>query len=622
MPLERLTPTYPFTDDKLAQLRQIVPEAFEDGRLNFDTLREVLEPNLDPKGIVKDDSDRFGLNWPGKKEARRLAAIPSKGTLAPDYGEGLKPDGTPDTDGHNESRNVFIEGENLEVLKIMQKAYAGRIKMIYIDPPYNKDGDFLYDDNFTEPLNHYLDRTGQVDDEGRKLTTSTESDGRYHSNWLSMIYPRLRLARTLLREDGLIAISINEIEISNLQQVCREVFGQENYIGTLVWQSKKGGGSDSGSIVQDHEYVVLLTKNIESAKVGYIELPAEPLDEMDNQGAYRKGRELNKWGANSRKADRPTMYFPIPGPEGPVFPIRSDGEKGCWRFGKESMMKFVQEENILFEKKDDDRYIAYEKIRSDEPRRKPYRTWQPKLNATSNGTKTLKNLFDGVSPFTYSKPIDLIYTILNIGGVKSQDIVLDFFAGSGTTAHAVLNFNVSSGSSASYICVQMPEKFDLTASAEKEGFEHISDIAKERIRRINKRILEKDLPPDLPLGFRAFKLDGSQLINTPAKTVQELFVSEGKHDFDLTALLWEVALQEGFPLDSQVEVLEVAGQTVHRLTSDFHDFALLCCFDKSFSPAAPPLLPLGENDVLVCFDDALDDQTKLRLSDRGMLKTI
>src|SRR5690606_17436527 len=223
---ERLKPEYLFDEEKIKQLKQIAPECFEDGKINFQTLRENLGDWVQEED---QEIEHFGLSWPGKKEARKMASTPSQGTLEPVYGEGLKADGTPDTDGVNDSKNIFIEGENLEVLKILQKSYAGKIKMIYIDPPYNTGNDFVYDDDFTEPLQEYLRRTGQVDEEGKTLTTNKRSDGRFHSKWLSMMYPRLRLARNLLSNDGSIFISIDDNEVHNLRAIMNEIFGEENF---------------------------------------------------------------------------------------------------------------------------------------------------------------------------------------------------------------------------------------------------------------------------------------------------------------------------------------------------------------------------------------------------------
>jgi adenine-specific DNA-methyltransferase len=333
VPIQPFKPHYPFTDEKLAQLKQIVPEAFEDGRLNFDTLREVLEPNLEPEGSISDDSERFGLLWPGKKEARRLAAIPSKGTLAPVYGQGLKADGTPDTDGTNDSRNVFIEGENLEVLKIMQKAYANRVKMIYIDPPYNTGNDFVYDDNFTEPLEHYLRRTGQIDDEGQKLTTNTKADGRFHSKWLSMMYPRLRLARNLLREDGVIFVSIDDNEVHNLRQLMNEVFGEENLLGLFLWKRRQTTDSRNQNKVSiDHEYIVAFSRT----EVGKLKGKMINTDKYTNPDNDERGPWASIDLSGLANADqRPNLHYNLVDPEtGNSYPPNPD--RG-WSKGKKTV---------------------------------------------------------------------------------------------------------------------------------------------------------------------------------------------------------------------------------------------------------------------------------------------
>ncbi len=256
---ERLKPQYLFDEEKIKQLKQIAPECFEDGKINFETLRQNL-------GDWAQDEDNpelehFDLFWPGKKEARKIASIPPEGTLEPVFGEGLKADGTPDTDGNNDSKNIFIEGENLEVLKILQKSYAGKIKMIYIDPPYNTGNDFVYDDDFTEPLQEYLRRTGQIDEEGKAMTTNKRSDGRFHSKWLSMMYPRLRLARNLLREDGVIFISIDDNEVHNLRAIMNEIFGEENFVAQLVWEKKMKGTFLSNTITNVKEYIIVYSNN-------------------------------------------------------------------------------------------------------------------------------------------------------------------------------------------------------------------------------------------------------------------------------------------------------------------------------------------------------------------------
>lgn len=349
--------------ERIATLREEFPEVFTEGKIDFETLRRTLGDE------VVAGRERYGLSWAGKAEAVRSIQTPSAATLIPDREESVQFDST---------ENLFIEGDNLEVLKLLQKSYHGRVKMIYIDPPYNTGNEFIYPDNFREGIEDYLRYSGQVDDEGMKLSTNTETSGRYHSKWLNMMYPRLFLARNLLRDDGVIFVSINDHEVHNLRLLMDEVFGEENFVGIFTWQSKKGGGSDNASVVVDQEYVICFVKASDFNALARLTLEAEPLDRHDEKGPYRLGRELNKWGANSRREDRPTMFFPIPGPNGEdVYPIRNDDVEGCWRWGKKKMIEIVDRGDVEFVERAngaEGTYTVYEKIRSTDPRAKPYRT--------------------------------------------------------------------------------------------------------------------------------------------------------------------------------------------------------------------------------------------------------
>ncbi|MCL4483360.1 MAG: site-specific DNA-methyltransferase, partial [Bacteroidetes bacterium] len=303
---EKLRPDYLFDETKIAQLKQLAPECFEDGKINFTTLSQ----NLGDWRLDEEDPklEHFGLFWPGKRDARKAAALPPEGTLEPVWGDGLKSDGTPDSDGVNDSKNIFIEGENLEVLKLLQKSYAGKIKMIYIDPPYNTGNDFVYDDDFTEPLQEYLRRTGQVDEEGKAMTTNKRSDGRFHSKWLCMMYPRLRLARNLLRDDGVIFVSIDDNELSNLSLILNEVFGPENFLATFIIQSNPRGSQSIKSVASTHEYLLTFAKNFEFAPEMGLSLDQKMQNEynlQDAQGYYRL-LGLRQRGGAWRRSDRPS----------------------------------------------------------------------------------------------------------------------------------------------------------------------------------------------------------------------------------------------------------------------------------------------------------------------------
>ncbi len=397
--------------------------------IDFDQLRQELSGS-----IVEGAAERYQLNWPGKREALLTANAPIAKTLRPCRAESVDFDTT---------QNLFIEGDNLDALKLLQETYLGKVKMIYIDPPYNTGNDFIYADDFSESTASYLHRSNQKDEAGQRMVANTESNGRFHSDWLSMMYPRLKLARNLLRDDGVIFISIDDHEQANLKRLCDEIFGEQNFIANIVWQSKKGGGSDNNLLVNDHEYVLGYGRNVKEVSLGKIGIQAEPLDKIDNKGSYRLGRELNKWGANSRREDRPTMYFSIPGPNNvEVFPIRNDGSEGCWRWGKKNMLDSVQAGDIEFISREDGTYIAYEKIRTEEERQKPYRTWFDSIGATADGSKIIKTIFDEKKVFDFPKPKNLLDSLINIG-TPFGGIVLDFFSGSGTTAHAVMALNAA-----------------------------------------------------------------------------------------------------------------------------------------------------------------------------------
>src|SRR5215211_3223228 len=431
--------------ERIARLREDFPEVFTEGKVDFDRLKQALGEE------VAEERERYGLSWAGKSEAVRNIQTPSVATLVPDREESVEFDAT---------ENLFIEGDNLEVLKLLQKSYHSKIKMIYIDPPYNTGNEFIYPDNFREGIDDYLRYSGQVNGNGIKLSTNTETSGRYHSKWLNMMYPRLFLARNLLRDDGVIFVSIDDHEVHNLRLLMDEICGEENFVGVFTWQSKKGGGSDNASVVIDQEYVMCSTKIGGPNALTRLTLEAEPLDRYDINGPYRRGRELNKWGANSRREDRPTMFFPIPGPNGEnVYPIRNDGVEGCWRWGKKNMFEVVERGDVEFVERSNGAagtYTVYEKIRSTDPRDKPYRTWLTDIGTTAEGSKTVKELFDGHRVYDFPKPVNLIKHLLSVGTSGRNELVLDFFAGSCTLAQAIMELNEEDGGDRGLVCVQVP----------------------------------------------------------------------------------------------------------------------------------------------------------------------
>lgn len=547
---------------KLESFKKLFPEAISEGKIDVEALRRTIGEN------VAATDERYTLNWAGKTEAFKALQTPTTATLAPCQAESVD---------FEKTGNVFIEGENLEVLKVLQKAYYGKIKMIYIDPPYNTGSDsFIYPDRFQETKDEYLKRIEEKDEEGYLLKEglfqkNSKEGGHYHSNWMSMMYPRLFLARNLLRDDGVIFVSINDNEVHNLRLLLNEIFGEENFVACFVWQSKKGGGSDAGTVVEDHEYVFAYAKAQNASGLSKITITAEELDRTDKKGSYRRGRELNKWGANSRREDRPTMWFSIPGPNGvAVFPIRNDGEEGCWRWGKKEMMAISQSEDVEFVKRDNGTYIVYEKIRSTDPRFKPYRTFLTDTKTTADGSKDIKSLFDDKKIFDFAKPKELLKTMIEIGSPNDDDIVLDFFAGSGTTAHAVLDMN-KGNANRNFILAQLPELCAEDSEASKAGYKTIAEIGKERIRRVIKKIkadgknnpdlFSKD-KSDMDLGFKVFKLKSSNfkiwrgdVVDTTEDLEKQLDMLKDpvKPEALEQNLLWELMLKSGYDLNTPIE---------------------------------------------------------------------
>lgn len=500
--------------ERLETLRLLMPEVFDEGHIDWEKLKAALGEN------VNFANERYVLNWAGKSEVFRVMQQPSTATLVPCREESVDFDNT---------QNVFIEGENMEVLKVLQRSYFRKVKMIYIDPPYNTGSDsFIYPDKFSESKEEYLRRVGDKNEEGYMtrdgmFRKNAKENGQYHSNWLNMMMSRLYLAKSLLREDGVIFISIDDNEVYNLRLLMNEIFGEENFVAQFIWHAKKGGGSDSSKIVTDQEYVLCYLKSDNPAgALQKVELVGETLDKQDEKGSYRRGRELNKWGSNSRREDRPTMYFPIKGPNGKeVYPIRNDGSEGCWRWGRKAMKAIVEAGDVEFVERQDGTYIAYEKIRNTDARFKPYRTFI-NCGTTADGSKLIKSIF-GAKYFDFPKPLDLITILANIG-LGENDILLDFFSGSGTTAHAVMELN-KDGGNRKYICVQLPELCDEKSEAYKAGYKTIAEISKERIRRAGAKI-RKEVEMEQAKQKEQLSFDEEQTVTMPDLGVKVFKLSD------------------------------------------------------------------------------------------------
>ncbi len=621
---EKLRPSFTFTEERLRQLQQVVPEAFADGKINWETLREALGNYLEDEEAC---DEHFGLFWPGKRQARRLAALPPKGTLVPAPGEGVNEDKT---------HHIFIEGENLEVLKLLQKSYAGRVKMIYIDPPYNTGKDFIYEDDYSEPLEAYLKRTGQMDEEGRRLTTNTKASGRFHSNWLNMMYPRLLLARQLLREDGVIFVSIDDTEYAHLYLIMKEVFGEENYVSTLVRRAKVGGGSDNKQFAKEADFILVFAKYVERLPVFYIGHTPRELkrySEVDEKGRFF-------WDTYSRSglaSDDPasdSLYYTVTFPDGTTKTDR-------WRRSYERLQQDLKSGEAKFVKTPKGWHVHFKQRLNPKGKRPRQIIYESKFG-NAEGNADLKSIFDKPL-FSYPKPVSLLKFLVEVATRDSINaIVLDFFAGSCTTAHAVLQQNREDGGKRRFIMVQLPEPTPPDSEARKAGFATIAEIGKERIRRVIAKMQaeregQMDFNPDEDLGFKVFKLQRSHfkawqpVEPTTPQALDDLFSQHASplvEGWDPQALLTEILLLEGFPLDSAIIPLDdtFPANTVWRVHHPDVGHELFVCLDETLAEDTVERLKAGDllraEDIFICLDAALTDEAKVVLDDRLRLKVI
>lgn len=569
-------------EERIKILKAIMPEIFDEGKIDWEKLRAVLGDDVD----IADE--RYRLNWAGKSDAFRVMQEASAATLVPSREESVDFDNT---------QNIFIEGENMEVLKVLQKSYFGKVKMIYIDPPYNTGNDsFIYPDRFAESREEYMRRVGDKDDEGYMLRDgmfrkNSKENGQYHSNWLNMMMPRLYLAKSLLREDGVIFVSIDDNEVHNLRLLMNEIFGEENFVANLTIIVKPEGRR-YGSFAKTHEFAIVYAKNIEQANFNEIEVEGATYQYMDEVGGFNlKGlRNRNVQAFNS--TNRPNLRYPFfvdienPNKDGlcavyteempgliKVMPSTIDGLKSVWRWGKEKSTAEI------------DKLVAYKgndgEIRIFQKERKltqtPKTVWSNKYILSNKGTAELQQVL-GKGIFDFPKPIELVKLMVDIG-VNEDDIILDFFAGSGTTAHAVMQLNREDGGNRKYICVQLPEPCDENSEAAKAGYATIADIAKERIRRAGAKIraeieaeqekkkgqLEFDdaqqtKMPDL--GFKVFTLADSNFkqwrkirgSDTEAWKQQVMeFIDPVAENATVGNMVYELLLKSGKDLNSTIE---------------------------------------------------------------------
>lgn len=558
-----------------------VTEVMRDGKveraIDFDVLRQELSDC-----IVEGREERYQFTWPDKKKAMLAANAPITATLRPVVADSVGRDGTP---GGFDSENLYIEGDNLEVLKLLQETYLGKVKMIYIDPPYNTGNDFVYEDDFAQSAADYMGNSGQYDEAGNRMVTNAESNGRFHTDWLNMIYPRLRLAKDLLAEDGVIFISIDDGESANLIKLCNDVMGEANFIADLIWQKKFSRANDATYFSTMHDHILCycksnVTLNDNGWRIGL--LPRG--DEIPSGYANPDNDPRGVWTSVilSAKSGSDSLLYEIETPSGrKVLPPSGR----FWSCSRETFEKWKADNRIWFGANGDGT-----------PRKKTFLSevqqglrpntilFQDEVGNNQEAKQETKALFDGYGVFDGPKPVRLLSVLLRIANTSADSIILDFFSGSATTAHAVMQLNAEDGGHRKFIMVQLPELCDEKSEAYKAGYPNICEIGKERIRRAGRKIKEEaglTAPADLDIGFRCLRLDESnmqQVYYTPdAVTQQDLFsmVDNVKPDRTPEDLLFQVMLDLGVLLSSPIEVKEIAGKKVFNVADGF----LLACFD-------------------------------------------
>lgn len=537
--------------------------------IDFDQLRQELS-----KDIVEGNEERYQFTWPDKRNAIRLANAPTTDTLRPCRSESVDFDNT---------QNIYIEGDNLQVLKLLRENYLGKVKMIYIDPPYNTGNDFVYNDDFSQSADEYVHNSGQIDEEENRLVANTESNGRFHTDWLNMIYPRLKVAKDLLSSNGIICISINEYEIENLRKICDEIFGQANIVSQLVWKNKYGAGGGTNSVASVNEYVLLYTRNpLESITCSLSDELAASYSQTDEKYTIRGGYVTQPLASTSKGARANLMY-----------PIHHEGAiinpplGGRWIWSKEKFDKAYANNEIVINKTATGYSVRFKQYLYDENGIKRRGTQLSIISDVFNqeGSKEFSELLGDKRIFDFPKPTKLIrkFLDLQINNEKNDEsIILDFFSGSATTAHAVMQLNAEDGGKRKFIMVQLPEATDEKSEAYKAGYKNICEIGKERIRRAGKKIKEEHPEAkNLDTGFRVLKLDSSNMQDvyyTPEEFTQgNLFEDNIKPKRTEEDLLFQTMIELGIELSAKIEQTQIAGKTVWNVSDGY----LMACFDEA-----------------------------------------
>lgn len=621
------------TDERLEALKQLYPEIFSDGKINLDAFKDVTGTSDLPEGQDRTPG-YYGLYWPGKRAAKQLARKEAEGTLEPVPGDGVNEDTT---------HNIYIEGDNLEVLRILKQSYKGRVKMIYIDPPYNTGNDFIYPDDFKMPVEEYLKMTGQADEGGKKLVTNLKSNGAFHTTWLNMMYPRLQLAKELLTEDGVIFISIDDNEQANLKLLCDDVFGEENFVANLVWERAFSPKNDARFISNSHDYVLMYAKNIENFIIGRLPRTEEANARYSNPDNDPRG----VWMSSdiSVKTYNAENDYPITTPSGRV--VEPPAGR-CWRLSAKAFAERLQDNRIWFGPDGNGtprikRFLTELKFEGMAP---TSILFYKEVGHSQEGAQEVSKILDG-GFFSGPKPIRLMRRLMTLANLEKDSIIVDFFSGSASTAHAVMELNKDDNSNRKFVMVQLPHKCEENSEAAKAGYSNICEIGKERIRRAGAKILEeaksnKDMFSEdyqLDIGFKVYRLQNSNFVKyTPVEGQNEdsqnkLFDEFEKNQIPLVQgwkaenVLTEIILKQGFALDCTKENVDSFKKNKIWKITDSADtvskkIKLYVCLDNFIEEETIKNLTLNDDEKFICLDAAIDDSAYARLADKGRIETI
>lgn len=569
--------TNDLADENFKKLKELFPNAVtetidENGNVVRAIDKDVLRQEINAQ-VVEGPEERYQFTWPGKRESIRLAASPIAAALRPCREESVNFDTT---------GNVYIEGDNLDVLKLLRETYLGRIKMIYIDPPYNTGNDFIYDDDFAEDMDDFLLRDNQYDNQGNRLVQNTDSNGRFHTDWLNMIYPRLKVAKDLLSDDGVVFISIDDNENMNLRKICDEIFGEKNFLASVIWERAYSPVNLKKHFSVSHDYIICYAKMLDCAICNGLSRSAEANERYSNPDNDPRG----VWKSSDLSVGPaiPHKVYEIVTPSGRrVLPPNGY----CWRLDQKRFNEYVKDNRIWFGENGNNVPSIKRFLSEVKQGITPMTVWKySEVGHSQDAAQALKKLFDNKAVFDYPKSVELIKRCISLY-TDANSFVMDFFSGSATTAHAVMKLNSEDGGKRKYIMVQLPEACEDGTEAAKAGYKNICEIGKERIRRAGKMIKDENplTTKTLDIGFRVFKLDSSNMKDvyySPAETPQSDLlgridnIKEGRTPEDL---LFQVMLEFGIPLSSKINESVIAGKKVFNVEDNY----LIACFDDAIT---------------------------------------